>query len=329
MSLRILQRLAPATLSILVLAPATFSQVRVEMSKSARRIPRACKDIQPAALAPQIDIAALVKEAICKGFGDILGEYSYTMDESNRTLDKKGNARKTTTTYEVFVPTLKAGTQARGILIETAKDGVPVSPDKLAEDRRKAGERLEKEEARIDREAPEANQTQDQNDGMEPVGTYSRMAVNHSVLGATHVTVAFTIYTFLRTCNLTLLRQETIAGRPALIFKFIPQPDAKFNEGETYIAQLTGEIAIDGQDHIVTRLTGWPNGVDQASAPPAVYQEMTRLKEGVWLPGIKRVNGADYPKLFDKYTRDWSSTFTNYVRFVTEVKDVKVGEPPN
>jgi len=325
MTVRIIQRFAPATLSIFVLTFATFSQgVRVEMSKSTRRIPRECKSVQPASLEPQIDIAALVKEAICKGAGDMLVEYSYTMDSSYRTLDNKGNAKKTTTTYEVFLPTLKAGTRARGVLIETARDGVPVPPNKLANDRRKAGERLEKEEARIEQEAPAINQTQGRNVGMAPIGSYSRASV-----GENHVNMAFTILDFLRTCNLTFQRPETIAGRPALVFRFVPQPDAKFEEGEDYIAQLTGEIAIDTQDHIVTRLTGWPNGIDQASAPPAVSQEMTRLIDGIWLPGVKRVNGADYPRLFDKVPRDWSVTFTNYVRFVTEVKDVKVNEPPN
>jgi len=324
------KRFPRVVLAIVGLPLAAFSQdVRVDMSKSIQQIPRVCISVRPASIEPQLDVGALVKEAICKGAGEVMNEYSYIMDNSNRTVDKKGNAKTNTTTYEVFIPTLKGGTRARGILIETAKDGVPVSQDKLDEARRKAGERLEKEEARIDREAVTAKPEPVKNEGMAPLGTYSRMAMNHSVLGVSHVKMAFTIVTFLRRCNLTFLRRETIAGRLTWVFEFIPQADAKFGEGEEYIDQLTGEIAIDAQERIVTRLTGWPRGADRSSAPPAVYQEMTRLKEGIWLPSVKRVNGADYPTLFSKMTSDWSSAFRNYVRFVTEVRDVKVGESPN
>jgi hypothetical protein len=59
-------------------------------------------------------------------------------------------------------------------------------------------------------------------------------------------------------------------------------------------------------------------------APPAVYVEMMRLPEGVWLPRIIRINGADYDKLFDGITSESISTFSNYARFSTEIKDVKI-----
>jgi len=49
-----------------------------------------------------------------------------------------------------------------------------------------------------------------------------------------------------------------------------------------------------------------------------------RLPEGVWLPHVVRINGADYQKLFDGINRDSTSTFSNYIRFSTEIKDVRV-----
>jgi len=57
---------------------------------------------------------------------------------------------------------------------------------------------------------------------------------------------------------------------------------------------------------------------------PAVYQEMMRLKEGAWLPRVNTVNAGRYPALSDKVNWDWSSTFSNYVRFVTEIKGVRI-----
>jgi hypothetical protein len=58
-----------------------------------------------------------------------------------------------------------------------------------------------------------------------------------------------------------------------------------------------------------------------------VYVELMRLPEGVWLPRVVRINGADYQKPFDGITRDSLSTFSNYTRFSTEIKDVKVSSP--
>jgi|SRR5215831_5447774 len=307
----------------LIALPAFAQGVRVELSKSSRSIPRECKLVVPAAIEPQVDTEALVKEASCKGAGEMLTEFTYNMDYTSRDVDKKGNAKTESGSYEVFLPTLRAGTRARGILIQTVRNGTPVPQRKLEDERKKAGERLEKEEARIDREAPPATQQNGHAEAMTPIGMYSRTSV-----GANPVALAFTIRTFLKTCDFTFVRREMVEGRPSLIFKFAPRASASFDEGEGYIAQLTGEIAIDAQDHIVSKLSAWPNGVAQTAAP-AVSQIMTRLKDGTWLPHTYQVNAATYPNLSEKVTRDWSSTFSHFVRFSTEVQDVKVGDPPN
>jgi len=39
-----------------------------------------------------------------------------------------------------------------------------------------------------------------------------------------------------------------------------------------------------------------------------------------------RINAADYPKLF-QIRRDTISTFSNYIRFSTEIKDIKINPP--
>ena len=41
------------------------------------------------------------------------------------------------------------------------------------------------------------------------------------------------------------------------------------------------------------------------------------------------INAADYQKLFDGIVKDSTSTFSNYIRFSTEIKDVKVNPPDN
>jgi hypothetical protein len=148
------------------------------------------------------------------------------------------------------------------------------------------------------------------------------------------------VTTFLTNCELIFLRRESKDGRESLIFKFAPRPEAQFNDSEKYIAQLNGEIWIDVQDRIVTRLAGWPavakvtdkSGAARAigadgESPAVVYMEMLRLPTGVWLPHITRFNGADYPKLLAGIGEDTTATISNYIRFSTEVKDVKVDSP--
>jgi len=324
-------------LTLLFSLPAFAQNASISIGKRASRIPKVCEAVVPAAIEGPIDIPALVKEAYCKGAGDMMTEYSYVLNSVGRSKDKKGNTKEGSTTYEVFIPTLKSGTHAKGILVVTSRNGVPVPADELEKARKQAGERLEKAEEKNARETPSPAETDPSVKGMLPLGMYTHTTNNHSSL-TSKGSAALAIHTFLKTCELTLVRREQLGGRETLIFNFTPRPDAQFGDNEKYIAQLTGQIWIDAQDRIVTRLMGWPQLVPNSTSatnppaaagerPPAVYVEMMRLPEGVWLPHVVRINGADYQKLFDGITKESNSTFSNYIRFSTEIKDVKVNTP--
>ncbi|HKP36072.1 MAG TPA: hypothetical protein VJT71_04380 [Pyrinomonadaceae bacterium] len=330
-----------SVLMLLAALPVFAQNASVSIGKHVNRIPAVCEGVVPASIEDPIDIPALVKEAYCKGAGDMIAEYSYVMTNLGRSIDKKGQTKKGSTTYEVFIPTLKSGTRGRGILIVTARDGVPVPPAELEESRTRAGERLEKAEAKNARERPSTAKPDSSVKGMLPLGMYTHTTSNRSTLFKKG-SAALAIHTFLKTCQLTLTRRGSSDGREILVFSFAPRPDAQFNDNEKYIAQLTGEIWIDVQDRIVTRLTGWPTlvaGVSGATnpspppsatpveRPPAVHVEMQRLPEGIWLPRVIRINGADYPKLFDGIDTETISIFSNYIRFSTEIKDINVNPP--
>jgi hypothetical protein len=325
-----------ALLALLSSLPAFAQNAQVSIGKHVSRIPKSCEGVVPASIEGTIDIPALMKEAYCKGAGDTMTEYSYVLNSVSRSKDKKGNTKEESTTYEVFIPMLKSGTHAKGILVVTSRNGVPVPADELEKARKQAGERLEKAEEKNARETPSPAETDPSVKGMLPLGMYTHSASNRSTL-TSRGSAALAIHTFLKTCEFTLARREQYDGRETLVFNFTPLPEAQFANNEKYIAQLTGEIWIDAQDRIVTRLAGWPsltaNTTNQAPAsgesPPAVYADMMRLPEGVWLPRVVRINGADYQKLFDGITSDSFSTFSNYVRFSTEIKDVKVNSPNN
>lgn len=327
-------------LILLMLLPALpiFAQnAQVTLGKHVSRIPKECESVVPASIEGTVDIPALVKEAYCKGAGDMMAEYSYVMISRGRAKDKKGYTTERSITYEVFIPTLKSGTHGKGIMLITARDGVPVPAAELEKARTEAGERLEKAEEKNAGERPSPPETDSSVKGMLPLGMYTNSTNNHSTL-LKKSSAALAIHTFLKTCELTLTRRGQHDGREILVFNFAPRPDAQFNDNEKYIAQLTGEIWIDARDRIVSRLTGWPSlvaGIPASSnpppasgeRPPAVYVEMMRLPEGIWLPRLIRINGADYPKLFDGINQESIAIFSNYVRFSTEIKDVKVNTP--
>jgi hypothetical protein len=339
MRLKSLQSFSGAMLLVLLPAlPVVAQNAQVTIVKQASRIPKACQLVVPASIEGALDVPALVKEAYCKGAGDMLTEYSYTMTSAERSINKKGQTKAESTTYEVFIPILKSGTQGQGVLVVTGRNGVPVPPKELEKARAKAGEGLEKAEEKNSQETSEPPDSDPNVKGMLPLGMYTHSTNIHSSLGSKG-SAALAIHTFLRTCNLTLVRREQHDGRETLIFTFVPRPDAHFKDNEKYVAQLTGEIWIDAQDRIVTRLAGWPSldaspttatqPQPSGERPPAVYVEMMHLPEGVWLPHVIRINGADYLRLFDGITQDATSTSSNYIRFRTEIKDVKVNQPPN
>ena len=314
-------------------SPIAAQSVRVEVAKHANRIPLACQSVVPASLEGQIDMPSLVKELVCKGAGDMLIEYTYVMRVNSREKNKK-TIKEETTTYEAFFPTLKSGMRTRGILLVTSHNGVAVPPAELEKERLKTGERLEKEENKIasaDELTPEPNSENAK--GMLPLGMYGRNSVNRSVFGSRTGGATISIHDFLKTCDLTLLRREPKDGREVLVFRFVPRPDAQFTPNQKYMAQVAGEIWVDATDHIVTRLAGWPRTPTEgteappAEKPPAVLVEMMRLREGIWLPRLIRLNGLDYPSLFDHITSDRTSSYSDYIHFSTEVKEFKTDPP--
>src|SRR2546430_7169422 len=140
-------------LATILTVPLVAQDARIDVSKHSTAIPKSCESLVPATIEGRVDVTALVKEAICKGSGDMLADYTYVTDTVKREKDKKGKVKEETFTYEVFFPTLKSGMRTRGILVVTSHNGVPVPPIELEKERVKAAERTEKEEEKIARQA--------------------------------------------------------------------------------------------------------------------------------------------------------------------------------
>ena len=316
------QNISQAVLVLVVtFVSVTAQSVQVKGVKEKTAIPPACESIVPANLEDHFDVKALVKEANCKGSGDLYSDYSYVMKAVKREPGNKGQIKEESTVYEVFMPILPKGARLRGVLLVTSRNGVPVPPQELEKERLRAGERLEKEEKRTSSSPASQTETAANRDGMLPLGSYETFAFRGGK-------VVVDVRTFLTNCELTLIRREQNQGREMLVFSFAPMP-VQFKDNEKYIAQLKGEIWIDVQDRIVARLLGWPQTATQLiEKVPALYFEMIRLPAGVWLPLEIRLNGTDYPGLFDRAAFSATLNFGDYKRFSTEIKDQKLDTPP-
>ncbi|HET6977220.1 MAG TPA: hypothetical protein VFI24_12910 [Pyrinomonadaceae bacterium] len=311
--------------AILLIVVSCFSvaaqDIQVKGDKHKTAIPQACESIVPANLEDTVDVSALVKELSCKGSGDMVSDYSYVLESVKRERGNKGQVKEEIIVYEVFMPTLPNGTRGRGVLLVTSRDGVPVPPAELEKKRLQAGERLEKEEKRLASVSVSQTQPVGDRSGMLPLGSYGRF-----LFGGDKAVID--VHTFLANCELNVSRREQNEGREMLILTFRPRPGALFKDSEKYIAQLTGEMWIDVKDRIVTRLVGWPQTATQSNQKtPAVYYEMIHLPTGIWLPLVTRINGTDYPGLFDHITAYSTLTFSEYKRFSTEVKDQSLDPP--
>jgi hypothetical protein len=340
-------KLSSSIKAIIILVCITFSNavaqnMRVEVRKEAARMPKVCEGLKPVSLEGAINIPALVREAHCKGAGDMLIEYTYVMKSVSRSRGKSGEIKEETITYEVFMPVFKTGVNARGVLLVTERNGVPVPPEELEKERQRAGERLEKEEQRIERvkTTPPPVKASAALEGLMPVGMYPQTKTTRKSWGFERGSLVLNPHTFLLQTDLKFQKREMLKGRDTLVFKFSPRPNAQLQDAEKYLTQLNGTIWIDAADRIISRLAAWPvppapdpkkraappSPITEASAP-AIYVEMMRLPEGVWLSTLTRINGLDYPKLFDGIAYEMIFTYSEYKRFNTETLDPEIETP--
>lgn len=313
----------------------TAQSVQVAVGKLPS-IPKVCEALVPAEIGGRLDIPGLTREADCKGSGDMLIEYTYVMEYTSYSKDKKGREESETRVFEVYIPTLKDGARTRGVLIMTSRNGVPVPPGKMEKVRKEAGEQLEKEENRVAKQKiAEPAMTTQPVAGMKPLGMYARITTQGSALGFNRRGVTLDVHTILQQSSLTYLGREEIDGRENLVFGFVPHADAKLERFEEYVAKIRGKLWIDLKDRIVSRLAGWPTASlesikdrkDNPSLRPAVYLEMSRLPDGNWLPRETRILASEYPQLFDGIVTDSIVKYRDYQRFKAESRDAKIDAP--
>ena len=250
-----------------------------------------------------------------------VSEYTYTRTEIEREISDRGEVKKEKTVVHEIYPVEGGGR----VLKLVSENGVPL-----------AGEKLEKEEARVarqieklEREHEERKRKKERAEAARPRGeTGAGEDGDDDALG---------ISAFLRASEFVSPRRERFRDRDAVVFDFRPRPGFKAaNRGESVVGKLTGVVWIDPVDKQVMRLEGRLTegfkigGGLLASVRPgsAFVFEQTRLADGVWLPGFSQINAAAKLFLFAGMRIDATREYSNYKRFSTKTGDAKVDAPP-
>jgi len=254
-----------------------------------------------------------------------VGDYTFTRTETEREIDDKGVVKKEKTRVHEIYP-VAGGGRALKLLSE---DGVPLSPERLAEQERGVVEAIK----RIERENAKREQKLERENAAKAERARKRGETGAGADGDDEIGVGI----FLRASEFVSPRRERFRERDAIVFDFRPRPNFKATtRGEAIIGKLAGVVWIDAVDKQVVRLEarlaeGFKVGgglVASVRPGSAVVLEQTRLADGVWLPRFSQINASAKIFFFAGFRLDAIREYSNYRRFSTSVGDAKVEPPP-
>lgn len=270
-------------------------------------------------------IQHLVFQALSQGSGDFaLSEYTHIQRLSVSETDKNGNRKKLLTTVkEAFVPSrIKKGSRVRWVYVLIEKDGKPVPAVELEKARLKAGERLLKAEEELQKQPLSAEENARKTQLPPPRGIYFSISSGGTFSSGT----TFSVRSLMAFCNFRNPRLEYLNGRETVLLDFVPRSDAQWPSDERYKEQLVGRAWFDVADAMLAKLEGWPLGLP-APETPYVFYESLRMPDGQWLPRVIAMNTDHRKEFFKREFGDVVVEFTDYQRFGTETKDIKLNAP--
>ncbi len=129
-------------------------------------------------------------------------------------------------------------------------------------------------------------------------------------------------------------RLERKDGREMVVLHFQPRDDLiSLAKEKTPFTKLVGRVWIDVKDTIVSRIEAWPLESQTAVAtnslpagPAAVVFEDMRLPDGTWVRRSRYIDTRKDPVAFNGLNLEWKQDFSDYKRYFTEFKDLKIKE---
>ena len=292
------------------------------------------------------EMAALVNETgkrTTQMAGIIFYKYTYTQTDVEYELDQGGRVtREKSKTYEVY--------PVRGrsyVRVQLSENGIPLSPEKIERERKRAAEELakaEEEMARIqNRQIVTTTQTSSKRFSSFGITLTLR---THGGLGKLNLPIRPT--DFLLSHELYAPRRTMLNNREAILFNFRPRPNFVFDQSNTtfqsglddfnrLMAQLGGRIWIDAAEKVIARVevsllkelnSPDVSTSDMLNADVPLGFESVRLPNGVWVPSRSWLNAYGREKIFGKVAIvSHAHKYGDFKMFSTEVKDVIINPP--
>lgn len=290
-------------------------------------------------------IAALVSqcgERTTRMNGIIFYNYSYVQADIAYEFDKHGRAtRERSKTYEIY--------PARGrryVRVQIGEDGIPLSPEKIERERKRAADELiEAEKKSAQTQNTRAAASTEPSKRFWSTGILLTLRTSGG-LGSLNLPIRPT--DFLVSHDFSAARRTTFNGRETILLDFHPRPNFVFDKTNVsfqtglddfnrVMTRLGGRIWIDAADKVVVRLEAIPlqdlNSAEtvKSDAPdpdaPLGF-EFARLANGVWTPSRSWLNAYGRENIFGKVSVvSRAHRYSDFKLFKTEVKDVEIAAP--
>jgi hypothetical protein len=326
---------------LLVSACPRGSAGQVSPSKQETVEPRRRVADEPPKLSPG-EAAALADECgkrVTRMSAFVAYNYTYTQTDFEYELDKLGRVgREKSSAYEVY--------PVRGrpnVRVQLSEDGVPLSPERVERERKRAAEELTAAEER----AAQAQSRQGTAAARPPSRRLWSLGIALTLrtsggLGRLNLPIRPT--DFLVSHEFYAPRRAVLGGREAVLLDFRPRAgfvfdrlNAGFEDGleefNRLMAQLGGRIWIDAADKVIARVEVAPvtesnpaGDAPNESAPLGF--EYARLPNGVWVPSRSWLNAYGREKVFGKVAVvSRAHRYGDFKMFSTQVKDAVVEAP--
>lgn len=304
--------------SALLIAPAWAQQEQEAQTPPAQRL-----NLE------SLDIPALIRASDRNGAAmhQRLLEFTYIQKRITREAGPKGRVIERVREFEAYP--VKTEGRHRHVLSLIKKDGVPISPEQIKENRQFAVAEMEKaaHEEIAPSPTPETAEAEKYITAGIGIGP-----------GPTGEGVWLGVSQFLRQCRFDAPRLAQFGDRETIALRLHSCQDIHADSRETYLAKLTGIVWIDVADKVVARLEAWPMTQASGTERPKdtfterptneiLVYEQQRVQGGIWAPRRIRLNGIGKAAVFNGVDKDMIFEFTDYRHFSTEIKETEIVEP--
>jgi hypothetical protein len=295
---------------------------------------------EPLRLTPD-EVAKLVNECGARTTQMTRRLYNYTFNETDTeyVIDKQGRIKsEQSKVFEVYP--IAIGKRSKWIYVQVSENGVPLSPERIAHERDRAA-----------RQTTELDQLAGTGQASQTATSYKPRFSSHGIRVEKHSGLSRIIWfinptDFLVSHDFYAPQRVSLAGRDSFLLSFRPRPgyvydktNVPYPDGvEDYghaMSQLGGRIWIDALDRVLVRLEAKPSReLSEPSATPnaapdanaAVWFELTRLPNGIWVPSVSRYNSYGREDVFWKTPISRSRKYSAFKLFKTTA-DVEKIEP--